>query len=470
MPAGTWVSRSRSLRPSAPGRMGSDDAMTSFRLLLLACVAFAVAGCSTTQTNDDYSSLPPATQPIPGKLPPSAAQAVDGRADLPRLPAPAAGPVRATCSTAFAPGYALPDVQHFAVEREVEGYRAKPDFLDRTFRRGERYLYYIVGELEKRGMPLELALLPVVESAFNPVAYSRSRASGLWQFIPSTGKHYGLQQNWWIDERRDVIRATNAALDYLQYLNRYFNGDWYLAIAAYNGGEGTVSRAVERNAGAGTPDRLLQPRPQGRDARLRPEAAGHQPHRGRPDRLRPAVRGDPEPAVLRRRESGPADRPRRGGGPCRHHARRHVRAEPGLQPDDDATGRTPQPAAARRACRAVPAGVADRRRRGARRGSRRRSAASAEDDASCPARRDAEHDRPPLRRRDERNPACEQPARLGDPAGPGAGHPEVRARGRRVAGRRAGRRRAPGDRGTAAERQPATVPAARQSRSRACTW
>jgi membrane-bound lytic murein transglycosylase D len=139
------------------------------------------------------------------------------------------------------------------VDRELESYRARPDFLDRTFRRGARYLYYIVAEIERRGMPLELALLPVVESAFNPVAYSRSRASGLWQFIPSTGKHYGLQQNWWIDERRDVLLATNAALDYLQYLHRYFDGDWYLAIAAYNGGEGTVSSAVRRNEASGRP-------------------------------------------------------------------------------------------------------------------------------------------------------------------------------------------------------------------------
>ncbi len=102
-------------------------------------------------------------------------------------------------------------------------------------------------------MPLELALLPVVESAFNPVAYSRSRASGLWQFIPSSGKHYGLEQNWWIDERRDVIEATQAALTYLEYLNRYFGGDWFLAIAAYNGGEGTVSSAVRRNQQRGLP-------------------------------------------------------------------------------------------------------------------------------------------------------------------------------------------------------------------------
>ncbi len=150
-------------------------------------------------------------------------------------------------------GYALPDVAHYAVDREVELYRKKPDFLDRTFKRGARYLYYIVQELEKRNLPLELALLPVVESAFNPVAYSRSRASGLWQFIPSSGKHYGLEQNWWIDERRDVIEATSAALTYLQYLNNYFAGDWYLAIAAYNGGEGTVSGAVRRNQSAGLP-------------------------------------------------------------------------------------------------------------------------------------------------------------------------------------------------------------------------
>ncbi len=150
-------------------------------------------------------------------------------------------------------GYALPDVAHHAVDREVALYRKSPEFLDRTFKRGARYLYYIVQELEKRQLPLELALLPVVESAFNPVAYSRSRASGLWQFIPSSGKHYGLEQNWWIDERRDVIEATGAALTYLEYLNRYFAGNWYLAIAAYNGGEGTVSNAVRRNQSAGLP-------------------------------------------------------------------------------------------------------------------------------------------------------------------------------------------------------------------------
>ncbi len=230
------------------------------RFLLLAALAGSLAGslagCSTTPTDDSYSSLPPTAHHPVTTAPPAAQGRAPGRAqvaplyrDFQHLP-----PEQyADLLDRVREGYALPDVRHFAVDREVEGYRAKPDFLDRTFRRGARYLYYIVTELERRGMPLELALLPVVESAFNPVAYSRSRASGLWQFIPSTGKHYGLQQNWWIDERRDVIRATGAALDYLQYLNRYFDGDWYLAIAAYNGGEGAVGRAVARNAELGRP-------------------------------------------------------------------------------------------------------------------------------------------------------------------------------------------------------------------------
>jgi membrane-bound lytic murein transglycosylase D len=217
----------------------------------VAAVGLALTGCSTTPHGGDYSSLPPSPQ-----HPAGAKQGLD---------APVAygafndgleqnqAQQYADLFDRIRAGYALPDTQHVAVNREVEKYRSRPDFLDRTFRRGARYLHYIVTEIERRDMPLELALLPVVESAFNPVAYSRSHAAGLWQFIPSTGKHYGLTQNWWIDERRDVLRATDAALNYLQYLHRYFNGDWYLAIAAYNGGEGTVSRAVKRNAGAGRP-------------------------------------------------------------------------------------------------------------------------------------------------------------------------------------------------------------------------
>ena len=225
--------------------------------------ALALGGCATT-SDGDYSSLPRSAvhgaKDRPGEpagLPPPQLEAVP---DLsPEAYTNLLDRVRA--------GYAIEDVQSYAVDREVATYSSRPDFLDRTFKRGSRYLYYIVAELERRNMPLELALLPVVESAFNPVAYSRSRASGLWQFIPSTGKHYGLKQNWWVDERRDVLMSTNAALDYLQRLHDYFDGDWYLAIAAYNGGEGTVKAAILRNAGAGRPTDFwsLDLRPETRD-------------------------------------------------------------------------------------------------------------------------------------------------------------------------------------------------------------
>jgi membrane-bound lytic murein transglycosylase D len=225
----------------------------SHAIPLLALLGLLLTGCSTTRGGGEYSSLPPAP-----KHPSGGAPAATATTTLPPLTPYRGDPnllpeQHADLLDRIRAGYALPQVRHYAVDRELESYRARPDFLDRTFRRGSRYLHYIVTEIERRGMPLELALLPVVESAFNPVAYSRSRASGLWQFIPSTGKHYGLTQNWWIDERRDVLRATDAALTSLQYLNRYFNGDWYLAIAAYNGGEGTVSRAMQRNAAAGRP-------------------------------------------------------------------------------------------------------------------------------------------------------------------------------------------------------------------------
>lgn len=119
--------------------------------------------------------------------------------------------------------------------------------------RSSPYMYYIVESLEARKMPLELALLPMIESAYDPLAYSRSHASGLWQFIPSTGRHFKLKQSHWYDARRDIQASTQAALDYLQYLNKMFDGDWMLALAAYNAGEGTVGRAIKRNIERGLP-------------------------------------------------------------------------------------------------------------------------------------------------------------------------------------------------------------------------
>lgn len=139
------------------------------------------------------------------------------------------------------------------IEQQLNWYVNNPDYIERAFGRAELYLYHIVTELESRGMPLELALLPVVESAFEPYAYSVASASGLWQFIPGTGSRFGLKQDWWYDGRRDVVESTRAALDYLRALHDEFGGDWLLAIAAYNCGELTVERAIEINRSAGRP-------------------------------------------------------------------------------------------------------------------------------------------------------------------------------------------------------------------------
>ncbi|HEX4911081.1 MAG TPA: LysM peptidoglycan-binding domain-containing protein [Permianibacter sp.] len=127
------------------------------------------------------------------------------------------------------------------------------EYMDRVSQRAQRYMHHIVERIEARGLPLDLALLPIVESAFHPYAYSRSRASGIWQFMPKTGKGYGMEQNWWQDGRRDIIRSTDAALEYLTRLNRMFGGDWLLALAAYNAGEGNIMRAIKKNQRAGKP-------------------------------------------------------------------------------------------------------------------------------------------------------------------------------------------------------------------------
>lgn len=131
-------------------------------------------------------------------------------------------------------------------------YAARPDYVQRMTQRSRRYLYHIVQEVDRRSMPMEIALLPMIESAFNPKALSTSAASGIWQFIPSTGRHYGLKQNHWYDGRRDFTAATHAALDYLGKLYLDF-GDWQLALAAYNCGEGCVARAIQKNVAQGLP-------------------------------------------------------------------------------------------------------------------------------------------------------------------------------------------------------------------------
>jgi len=144
-------------------------------------------------------------------------------------------------------------VSNRRIDDHIRWYAKHPKHLQRVEARARPYLYYIVEQIEKRDMPMELALLPVVESAFQPFAYSPGRAAGLWQFIPGTGRMYGLKQNWWYDGRRDVVAATNAALDYLQSLAGQFDGDWELALASYNTGAGNVRRAIRKNKKLGKP-------------------------------------------------------------------------------------------------------------------------------------------------------------------------------------------------------------------------
>jgi peptidoglycan lytic transglycosylase D len=150
-------------------------------------------------------------------------------------------------------GFAFDEVQEPAIDVQLNWFEHNPDYLERVFQRAQRYLYHIVTEVEARGMPLEFALLPVVESAYEPFAYSSSRASGLWQFIPDTGRRFGLKRDWWFDGRRDVVESTRAALDYLQALHDQFDGDWLLAIAAYNVGENSVQREMDFNRANGKP-------------------------------------------------------------------------------------------------------------------------------------------------------------------------------------------------------------------------
>lgn len=215
------------------------------QLALVFAAAGILAGCATSPQQSDSQK----TAGQAGNIPPGPATAAAPAYN----PDDLLGRIRA--------GFRLPDLNTPLVHNHELWYERRPAYVHRMMARSARYLYYIAGEVEKRHMPSEIALLPMIESAYNPVAYSHSNASGIWQFVPATGRDYGLRQNHWVDNRRNIKQATTAALNYLSRLYQDF-GDWDLAIAAYNCGEGLVSRTIARQRAAGKPtDYLSLPLP-----------------------------------------------------------------------------------------------------------------------------------------------------------------------------------------------------------------
>ena len=246
--------------------------MISQRFLLAALASLSLAACSTLPQNETASTAPTAKgADAPRRIQSPAEVQVAAKPPAPPVvntwtrpldeEIPADAPPIPSLDLTVPPdslwqrirnGFGMPDLHGPLVANRQAWYLNRPDYLDRIVGRSSKYLHHIVEEVERRGMPTELALLPMVESAFNPLAASRARALGMWQFIPSTGKTFKLDQNFWRDERRDVIASTNAALDYLQSIYE-MHGDWHLALASYNWGENAVARAVAKNRAQGKP-------------------------------------------------------------------------------------------------------------------------------------------------------------------------------------------------------------------------
>ncbi len=220
--------------------------------LLTASVLVVLAGCATTGKQaviPETESTPPARII---RAAPAVATAVDEHLYVPQQTN--GEQEYADVWQRLVDQFAMPDCSQQDINLQwAQWYAERPDYMERIFKRAEPWIYHIAEELERRNMPGELALLPMVESAYDPFAYSSGRAMGAWQFISGTGRRYGLKQNWWYDGRRDVWASTEAALDYLAYMHDMFEGDWLLALAGYNSGEGLVMRQINRNRSAGKP-------------------------------------------------------------------------------------------------------------------------------------------------------------------------------------------------------------------------
>jgi membrane-bound lytic murein transglycosylase D len=228
-----------------------------FRCATGALFAAMLASCSVMGPAEDSPSAPEIPAPVPIAVAP-AAQPPSPEADAelaevlsPLLDPSTPDPLPGDLLDRVRNGLSLGEHYHARIDAEADWFARNPEYIERVFTRAAPYLHYIVGEVETRGIPLEIALLPIIESAFQPYAYSSARATGLWQFMAATGGRFGLKQDWWYDGRRDVVTATQAALDYLEYLHGLFDGNWLNAIAAYNCGEGNVGKAIRRNRAAG---------------------------------------------------------------------------------------------------------------------------------------------------------------------------------------------------------------------------
>lgn len=223
--------------------MATADAVAPAPPALVAAKVDAAEPAATANAAASMAMAEPAADPLAAEDPGAETQASQSQPEAEQEATPEADIWRKLSSQLFLPRH----LTHRSVKSRLVWYAKKQAYLDRVAERATPYLFHIVSELEKRDMPMELALLPIVESAFQPFAYSPSHASGIWQFIPSTGRIYGLKQNWWYDGRRDIVAATTAALNYLEKLHRQFDGDWLLALASYNTGERNVARAIRRN-------------------------------------------------------------------------------------------------------------------------------------------------------------------------------------------------------------------------------
>lgn len=241
--------------------MSRKAVQDSLRPALLVLMMAAVSGCGQPTAVRHYTTQLFTRTPEPVLAPPGTSDLSAGSGlDVDHQSRYIDGPTLDTDTSEYAhaldrmgAGFQLPEVRHARLDRQIAWYQRNANTLRRSLDRADPFMAWILDQLEANKLPTELALLPVIESGYQPLASSPSHAAGLWQFIPSTGNRFGLQQNRWYDGRRDVVASTQAALEYFTYLRDEFDGDWLLALAAYNAGEGTVARAVRRNRERGLP-------------------------------------------------------------------------------------------------------------------------------------------------------------------------------------------------------------------------